>query len=198
MKGCRPLTEAEVALISQSFGGTYAARDRALFIVGVKTGFRIAELLSLQVGDVWQYGRIVDQITVERRHMKGGKAGKTSGRTVPLHPDAKAALAAWLLTLRLQPGVTAQTSVFRSRKGGNRPISPTQAWRILREACEANELTGKLGTHCMRKTFAQKVYQQLGYDLIRTKRALGHQQISNTERYLSFAEADIHAAILAI
>jgi integrase len=198
MRGCRPLTDPEVALVSRSFGGTYAARDRALFILGIKTGFRIAELLSLRVGDVWQYERIVDQITVERRHMKGGKAGKTSSRTVPLHPDAKAALAAWLLTLRQQRGVTARTYVFRSRKGGHRPITPVQAWRILREACEANELTGKLGTHCMRKTFAQKVYHQLGYDLIRTKRALGHQNIGNTERYLSFAEAEIHAAILAL
>jgi integrase len=198
MKGCRPLTDAEIALVSRSFGGTYATRDRALFILGIKTGFRIAELLSLQVGDVLQYERIIDQITVERRHMKGGKARKTSSRTVPLHPDAKAALAVWLLTLCPQRGVTARTYVFRSRKGGNRPITPVQAWRILREACESNELTGKLGTHCMRKTFAQKVYHQLGYDLIRTKRALGHQQISNTERYLSFAEAEIHAAILAI
>jgi integrase len=117
---------------------------------------------------------------------------------VPLHPDAKAALATWVLTLRQQPGVTTQTYLFRSRKGNNRPISPVQAWRILREACEANELTGKLGTHCMRKTFAQKVYHQLDYDLIRTKRALGHQNIANTERYLSFAEEDITAAILAI
>jgi integrase len=70
MRGCRPLTDSEIALVSRSFGGTYAARDRALFIVGIKTGFRIAELLSLQVGDVWQYGRVVDQVTVERAHMK--------------------------------------------------------------------------------------------------------------------------------
>lgn len=194
MKGCRPLSDQEIALVSRSFGGTYGPRDRALFIVGVKTGFRIAELLSLQVGDVWHHARVVDQLTVRRAHMKQ----KREGRTVPLHPDARAALATWLLTLRQQPGVTPQTYVFRSRKGANRPISPVQAWRILHEACEANELTGKLGTHCMRKSFAQKVYQQLGYDLIRTKRALGHQNISNTERYLSFAEEDIHAAILAI
>jgi integrase len=194
MKGCRPLTDAEVHLVSRSFGGTYAARDRALFILGIKSGFRIAELLSVRVGDVWQHGRVVDQLTVRRAHMKQQR----EGRTVPLHPDAKAALATWLLIVRQQPGVTGQTYLFRSRKGGNRPISPVQAWRILREACEANELTGKLGTHCMRKTFAQKVYHQLGYDLIRTKRALGHQNISNTERYLSFAEDEIHAAILAI
>jgi site-specific recombinase XerD len=194
MKGCRPLTDAEIALVSRSFGGTYALRDRAWFILGLKTGFRVAELLSLRVGEVWQYGRVVDQLTVRRAHMKQQR----EGRTVPVHPDAQAALATWVLRLREQPGVTAHTYVFRSRKGDNRAISPTQAWRILREACATNELTGKLGTHCLRKTFANKVYHQLGFDLIRTKRALGHQQISNTERYLSFAEAEIHAAILAI
>jgi site-specific recombinase XerD len=102
------------------------------------------------------------------------------------------------MTPRQRTHMTPQTYLFHSRKGGNRPISPVQAWRILRQACETNALTGELGTHCRRQTFANKVYQQLGYDLIRAKRALGHQHISHTERDLSFAEADIHAAILAI
>jgi integrase len=198
MKGCRPLTDPEVVLVSRSFGGTYAARDRALFLLGVKSGFRIAELLSLRLHDLLQHERLVEYLTVERRHMKGGKAGKTSGRTVPLHPEAKAALASWLLTLRQQPGVTGETYIFRSRKGGNRPISPVQAWRILRDACDANELSGKLGTHCMRKTFAQKVYKRLGHDLVKTQSALGHVNISNTARYISFAQEEIDQAILAI
>jgi integrase len=96
MKGCRPLTEEEVLLAQRSFGGVYAARDKALFLLGVKSGFRISELLSLRVGDVSQHGRLVDRVTVPRRAMKG----KQESRTVLLHPDAKAALAAWLLTLR--------------------------------------------------------------------------------------------------
>jgi integrase len=192
MTGCRPLSEAEVRLVSQSFGGRYTPRDRALFILGVKSGFRIAELLSIRVGDVWQHARVVDHLTVRRAAMKQPR----EGRTVPLHPDAQAALATWLLTLRQRPGWTAQTFVCRSRKGMNQAISPVQAWRILREACDTNALTGTLDTHCMRKTFAHKVYQHLGYDLVRTKRALGHQQIRTTERYLSFAQADIDAAIL--
>lgn len=54
MKGCRALTADEVVRVSQAFHGTYAERDRALFILGIKTGFRISELLSLGVGDVWQ------------------------------------------------------------------------------------------------------------------------------------------------
>jgi integrase len=194
MKGCRPLTSEEVELVSRSFGGVYAARDKALFLLGVKSGFRVSELLSLRVGDMSPHGRLVDRVTVQRRHMKK----KLEGRTVLLHPEAKAALATWLLTLRQSPDCTTQTYVFRSRKGGNRPISAVQAWRLLHEAVTTNELTGKLGTHAMRKTFANRVYHQLNHDLVKTQRAMGHKNINSTVAYLSFVEAEIDAAILAI
>jgi integrase len=49
----------EITAVSRSFGGTYAARDRALFILGLKSGFRISELLSLRLGDVLQHGCLV-------------------------------------------------------------------------------------------------------------------------------------------
>jgi integrase len=193
MKGCRPLTAAEVDLVSRSFGGVYADRDKALFLLGVKSGFRIGELLSLRVGDVWQHGRLVDRVTVQRQHMKN----KREGRTVLLHPDAKAALATWLMTLRQLTTGAPQTYVFQSRKGVNRPISQVQAWRILHDAVTTNELTGKVGTHAMRKTFANRVYQQLNHDLVKTQRAMGHKNINSTVAYLSFVEDEIDQAILA-
>jgi site-specific recombinase XerD len=193
MKGARPLSEDEVAVVAQSFGGRYAARDRALFLLGVKSGFRISELLSLAVGDVHQHGRIVDRVTVARAHMKQ----KLEGRTVVLHPKAKAALAAWVLELRQHGEVTDETPLFRSRKG-NRAMSTVQAWRILQEAYATNGLTGQLGTHAMRKTFANRVYAKLNHDLLRTQWALGHKNINSTVSYLSFCEAEIDAAILAV
>ena len=88
MKGARPLTDSEVLQVSNSFRGRYALRDRALFVLGIKTGLRISELLSLAVGGVLQHGRIVDRVHVQRRHMKR----KTEGRTVLLHPEAQEAL----------------------------------------------------------------------------------------------------------
>jgi site-specific recombinase XerD len=130
-----------VELLQQSFGGVYAARDRALFLLGVKTGFRISELLALQVGDVLQHGRIVDAITVARCHMKR----KSEGRTVVVHTDAQAALQVWLTQLRQMKPVTPQTFLFQSRKGANQPISKVQAWKILHEAMVTNELTDTLG-----------------------------------------------------
>jgi integrase len=202
MKGCRPLTEAEVALVRQSFGGRYAQRDRALFLLGLKSGFRISELLSLQVGDVWRGAQVVERVTVPRRHMKR----RLEGRTVLLHPEARAALVAWLAALRAAGPCPPATYVFRSRKGPNRPISRRHALRVLREVYDANELTGPMGTHAMRKTFANQVYQHLcarraageAVDPFRlTSKALGHRSLTSTDDYLSFLEADIEAAILA-
>lgn len=190
MKGCRPLADDEVKAVSGAFSGPNGARDRALFLLGLRSGFRISELLSLRVGDVLQSGRIVDRVTVRRRHMKK----HTEGRTVLLHPEAAAALRAWLDGLGQ---VGPQTPVFLSRKGSNHPIGRIQAWRILHARFTAAGLMGNLGTHSMRKTFANRVYERLGHDLVRTQRALGHLNINSTVKYLSFAEADIDAAILA-
>jgi integrase len=58
MAGCRALTENEVQLVRRSFGGAFARRDEALFMLGVKAGFRISELISLRVKDVLQHGKI--------------------------------------------------------------------------------------------------------------------------------------------
>jgi integrase len=50
----------------------------------------------------------------------------------------------------------------------------------------------------MRKTFANRVYQKLNHDLVKTQRALGHRNINSTVSYLRFAEEDIDQAILAV
>ena len=92
MKGCRSFTDQEANLISKSFGGHYAARDRAIFAVGRYTGERISAILQLKVGEVVRDGRIADAITYRRATRKG----KLEGRTVRLHPEAKAALAEWI------------------------------------------------------------------------------------------------------
>ncbi len=202
MKGCMPLTDEEVEEIANSFTGIYFSRDRAWFILGCRTGFRISEILSLQLGDVYQCGRLVDRVTVQRRNMKK----KTESRTVLLHPMAKEALRVWIKELLNYGFSDSGTYLFRSKRG-NAPISRSHAWRILKRAVKANDITGKTGTHSMRKTFANNVYnhflaemnQGKAVDPLRmTGKALGHRNINNTDKYLSFLESDIEEAILAI
>lgn len=189
MKGSRPMTDAEVRIVADVLGH----RDRALFLLGVAAGFRISELLSLRVGDVEQHGRVVEAVSVARRNMKGSKAG----RTVPLAPIAREAVASWLAVLRTDcPLLPKDGPLFASRKGGT--ISRVQAWRTLSRAYAVAGMTGKLGTHAMRKTFAGRVYDALGRDLVRTQAALGHRSVNSTVSYLSFAQSEVNAAILGV
>ncbi|MGH8066497.1 MAG: tyrosine-type recombinase/integrase [Candidatus Entotheonellia bacterium] len=171
MQGCRALSEAELIQVTQAFTGPDALRNEALCVVGHRTGFRISEFLNLTVGDVWQQGQVVTHVTVRRRQMKRHLAE----RVVRLHPEAQDALA-WLT--RWQRGKTLHPSQVlfpSSRKGTNRPITWEHANTILQQAFRACGLTGPLGTHSLRKTFALRFYQQSGGNLLKLQRALGHK-----------------------
>lgn len=194
MKGCRPLSELEVAAVLEALAGPYATRDRALFLLGVKAGFRISELLSLRLLDVMRAGRLLDRVSVARRNMKK----KVEGRTVLLHPEARAALELWVEELRAQGYMTSDTFVFQSRKGRNAALSRVQAYRILQAAYERAGVEGQTGTHSMRKTFANNVHERLGRDLLKTQKALGHRNINSTVSYLSFRQEEIDEAILGL
>jgi len=167
-------------------------RNTALFILGLKTGFRISELLSIKVRDVFAYGAVIDQVTVQRSAMKR----KIEGRAVALHHlEAREALRAWID--ELSPA-SDDSFLFVSRKGDNRALSRKQAWSILTMAFKDAKLTGKLGCHATRKPFAAKVHEKLGRDLLKTQRALGHRSPASTVAYLSFDETDITRAILSM
>lgn len=190
MRGCRPFSESEVQRITRSFSGRYAKRDRALFILGVRSGLRISELLSLELKDVLSpRGGLLERVYIRRKHTKG----KTSGRSVVLHPEAISALAEWILVRKATRG----THVFHSQKNSKKPLDRRSAWRILNDQFVALRLPGPLGTHSMRKTFAAKVFKNLGRDLFKTQRALGHRHVTSTTCYLSFDEREIDRAILA-
>ena len=64
MKGTRPLDNNEIRLVSACFTGTFEVRNRGLFMLGVSTGGRISELLSLTIGDVYQNRRAVTDLSL--------------------------------------------------------------------------------------------------------------------------------------
>jgi site-specific recombinase XerD len=99
MVGMRDYSDTEIDLVRKSFSGRYALRDRCFFEMALQMGLRVSEMLSLTVGQVFAYGRVVDEVSIERKHMKGGKAEKASGRTIPLFPETHPHILAWLARL---------------------------------------------------------------------------------------------------
>jgi site-specific recombinase XerD len=86
---------------------------------------------------------------------------------------------------------------IRDKNGTRRAIARETAWRILEEVVGGNELTGKIGTHSMRKAFASHMYNRLERDLVKVQRAMRHSNIHSTVNYLSFREEEVLNAILA-
>ena len=88
MKGTRPLDNDEIRRFSACFTGTFEARNRGLFMLGVSTGGRISELLSLTIGDVYQNGKAGTDLLFEKNIVKGGEVS----RAVPVNRDGRTAI----------------------------------------------------------------------------------------------------------
>ena len=191
MKGTRPLDNAEIRKVSEAFEGVFAVRNRSLFVLGVSVGGRISELLALKVNDVWQNNKPVKDLLFDRNIVKGGEVS----RAVPVNIDGREAikaLIAWHIELYGDPD--AKRPLFPSRKGqGLKPMTRIAAHNALKGAFEAAGLNGKLGTHSLRKSYAQRLYEQTS-DIYAVQEMLGHKSVVTTQRYLGVNYASVRDA----
>ena len=199
MKGTRPLDNAEIHAVAKSFEGTFAIRNRSLFLLGVSIGGRINELLSLTVGDVYQNGKPAKDVLYDKAIVKGGEVA----RAVPLNADGRQAvedIIAWHTEKfgGLLGEVDKDTPLFVSRvknKDGTPKRMTTQAGSdALMAAFEKAGLSGKLGTHSMRKSFAQRLYSQTN-DIFVVQEMLGHKNVATTQKYLGVNYAEVREAL---
>lgn len=150
------------------------------------------------MGSVFRSGEIVSKIGVAPRHMKGGY-GRT--RWIPVLPELHRALESYVGWLRQRLEVSPDMPLFISREsdgeGNLRPLTRESARRIMHQAfaSAAIEDDGRLGTHTLRKTWARKVYQNSGNDIMILKAALNHSDVSVTQKYLEADEDEVMAAI---
>ena len=195
MKGTRPLDNTEIRLVSACFDGTFEARNRGLFMLGVSTGGRISELLSLRIGDVYQNGRAVTDLLFEKSIVKGGEVS----RAVPVNKDGREAIEN-LITWHQEKYNATQESrpLFPSRhQSGTVQMHRQTAHQMLKKAFIAAGLNGKIATHSLRKSFAQRVYEQSG-DIYLVKELLGHRNVATTQDYLGVNYADARDAVEGI
>lgn len=195
MKGTRPLDNTEIRLVSACFDGTFEERNRGLFMLGVSTGGRISELLSLQIKDVWQNRRAVSDLLFDKAIVKGGEVS----RTVPVNVDGRAAIESLIGWQKETYKTIAPTRpLFPSRnKKGRVAMNRQTAHEMLKKAFEAAGLNGKLATHSLRKSFAQRLYDESG-DIYLVQELLGHRNVSTTQSYLGINYATARQACEAM
>ena len=192
MKGTRPLDNDEIRRVSACFSGTYAVRNRGLFLLGVSTGGRISELLSLQIGDVYQNGSAVTDLLYNKLIVKGGEVS----RAVPVNRDGRDAIDGLIDWHRHQYSNTdSHRPLFPSRNGrGEKRMSRRTAHDVLKVAFMAAGLNGHLATHSLRKSFAQRLYDRTN-DIFAVQEMLGHKNVATTQKYLGVNYASVREAL---
>lgn len=68
------------------------------------------------------------------------------------------------------------------------------AHNVLKTAFIDAGLNGHLATHSLRKSFAQRLYEQTG-DIFACQEMLGHKSVATTQRYLGVNYASVRDAI---
>ncbi|MEK4886416.1 site-specific integrase [Bacillus sp. FSL W8-0223] len=145
-------------------------RDYILFLIGINTGLRIGDLLKLKVSDVRRKKKIV----IQEGKTKKPRMINLTNIYDEVQEYVKTVDSEWL---------------FPSRKG-DKPITPTQAYRQLNKAAEMVDITEGIGTHTMRKTFGYWFYKQTK-DVAKLQAILNHSHPSITLRYIGITEEEI-------
>lgn len=179
---CRPLNKIEYA---QAKSRLNKLRDKCLLVLGSNTGFRISELLSIKIKDVYKK----DRVKVNRNYMKG----KIESREIFLNKEVQECINEYLSSI---DSIDLDSPLFVSRQGENKPMHRTRAHQILKEAFQG--MGGTVASHSMRKSFAKNIHAKLGNDIVKTSKALGHSSIITTVKYLNVFDDEINEAVMEL
>lgn len=141
-------------------------RDYLLFVTGINTGLRISDLIRLRVEDVRNKTHIV---------IKEKKTDKA--KRFLLNSYLKEKLDEYIKNL------PDEEYIFKSRQGGNKPITRVQAYRIINNAVKKSGIADQIGTHTLRKTFGYHHYQ-MHKDTAVLQDIFNHSAPSVTLRYI--------------
>jgi len=142
-------------------------RDRALFLLLLRTGIRIGEALGLRLNDLDIKGRKVHLYEGEKNSM---------GRVVYLSDDALFAIKLWLRQRDKN-----KEFVFYGRSNGHLCYS-TGRGLFVKYLKKAGLDQKGYTVHCLRHTFASELLNA-GMRLECLQQLLGHQDIEVTRRY---------------
>lgn len=178
--------------------GKYAERNLMLFQLGVGTGYRTQDIVDLTIKQIKQAledGEFIIQEKKQYRCWK--KCVESNPKSKREKPKPRKAPVKKNLSKLLREFVKNKKNseyAFSSQKGnGNGHITEKSFSDILKKI--GNELGLKhISGHSMRKTYANRLWEEYKPDIEKVRLALGHKSIEVTKVYLGIASTVINDA----
>jgi integrase/recombinase XerC len=161
------------------------ARDRAIALLPLYAGTRIAEIRALDVTDVRLSARKGELHLV-------GKGEKS--RTVPVHPKLREALGAWLAERPARPGA-GSAALFTSGRGTR--MTTDALADVITAITTTAGLEDHVTSHVLRHTFGTELTRN-GVDIVTVAELMGHASLETTRLYTRPSEADMQRAVDAL
>lgn len=163
-------------------------RDYTIFVVGINSALRVSDIVKLKWEDVFcEIGELKKEIRLIEK--------KTSKQKIfPINQSMKKAL---LEYFEYADKPSDNEYIFKSRQGGNSPLSVKMAWRIFKDIQDNVKLSTHIGTHSMRKTFCFMAWKQ-GVPIETLMKILNHGSQSVTKRYIGITQEEINDVYLNI
>lgn len=177
------LTEAESYNLLNNIQSDFYERDFCIITLFLNCGMRLAELVSIDLGDFRD-----DTIRII------GKGGKE--RLVYLNDACKHALDHYSKVRATLPNLVDRDALFVSKRTGKR-LTARRVEQIVARCLQSAGLSGRgFSPHKLRHTAATLMYQG-GVDMLALKEILGHENVSTTQIYTHINQQQLRAAVQA-
>ncbi|MDQ0974022.1 integrase [Neobacillus niacini] len=175
MEYVEPIRDVESINAIKEILRRQSKRDLLLFVLGINTGIRISDLLSIKIEDIWDGTEIKEFLYLKETNSDEPKA-------YYLNNNVKLASEDYLKTYDFN----VCDYLFKSKKN-NQPITRQQAYRIINSAAKEVGIPGKIGTHTLRKTFGYHAYRK-GIAISILMGIYHHHSPSETLRYIGISK----------
>ena len=170
MECVEPIRSKEQINAIKCYLRNHNLRNYLLFVLGINSGLRISDLLSLTIEDVKKVDRII---------LREKKTGKP--KDFPLSDTCKDAIQEYFTNTKID-----SNWLFKSQKG-DRAITRIQAYRVINKAARMTGITEAIGTHTLRKTFGYWAYKN-GADITQIQKLLNHSTPAITLAYIGITK----------
>lgn len=167
-------------------------RDNMMLVVGICTGLRISDIVALNISDIfnedWTYKESIDIY-----EKKTGKRTQNLDDKCKITEAMRVAIDEYLKHHKVKDFDEALLYSVKRDGNGEHRLRPESGWRIVKQAQRALNLPYNLGSHSMRKTFANIAAccgAEFNIDLHRLaqiQHMLRHSDYATTMRYLGLS-----------